>query len=206
MGTARSLEDQNKTKTDKLRDSEVLEAAAGVFYRHGYAAASVQLIADELGILKGSLYYYTRSKEELLFRLLKHVHDGLGEILNDATSSSEPPLTRLHDYVYRQVEYATRHLQSISIYYRDSDQLSEVDRETINAQRQKHKRFLQGLLAEAQATGEVTTEEDPAVLAELIFGSFIWTYRWFRPSGKQPGPAIAAAAARFAVRAVRPDR
>ncbi len=37
----------------------------------GQHAASLQDIADRLGMLKGSLYYYIQSKEDLLFDVIK---------------------------------------------------------------------------------------------------------------------------------------
>ena len=54
----------------RRREREVLDVAARLFHERGYADTSVQDIADELGILKGSLYHYIEVKEDLLFRLL----------------------------------------------------------------------------------------------------------------------------------------
>ena len=188
--------------SEKLRDAEVLTTAARVFHDYGYASSSVQLIADELGILKGSLYYYTRSKEDLLYRILKQVHDDLTEILEEVRDSSAAPLDRVREYVRRQVEYATANLREIAIYYRDSDQLSAEHVETINAQRRAHYLFLRGIVEDGQAQGSVVAG-DAAILADLVFGSFIWTYRWFDPSGRLDAGTVAEEAADFAVRAIR---
>jgi TetR/AcrR family transcriptional regulator, cholesterol catabolism regulator len=51
------------------RRADILRAAGEVFYESGYHAASMQKIADRAGILKPALYYYVRSKEDLLFEL-----------------------------------------------------------------------------------------------------------------------------------------
>jgi TetR/AcrR family transcriptional regulator, cholesterol catabolism regulator len=48
------------------RRREILTAAGETFYEKGYHAASMQDIADKVGILKPGLYYYVSSKEELL--------------------------------------------------------------------------------------------------------------------------------------------
>jgi AcrR family transcriptional regulator len=60
----------------KLRRREIIEAAAEIFHRKGYSETSVQDIAEAVGILKGSLYYYIDSKEDLLFQMLLEVHEG----------------------------------------------------------------------------------------------------------------------------------
>src|SRR5690242_13433489 len=58
-GGGSSASQRRKTKK---RDREVLDTAARVFYERGYSDASVQDVADELGILKGSLYHYIKTK------------------------------------------------------------------------------------------------------------------------------------------------
>ena len=60
----------------------IIAAAAKVFRTKGYHAATVQDIADEVGILKGSLYHHVKSKEDLLYLMVKepiaqiYEHDG----------------------------------------------------------------------------------------------------------------------------------
>ena len=63
-----------RSRPPRRRRQEILEAAAGVFHAKGYKATSIQDIADAVGILKGSLYYYITSKEDLLFEILEDVH------------------------------------------------------------------------------------------------------------------------------------
>ena len=77
------------------RDEEVLSAAARVFRAQGYAGTSVQDVADELGILKGSLYHYISSKEELLFWICSHSHEQASAIMQAAVESSDNPLESL---------------------------------------------------------------------------------------------------------------
>src|SRR3954454_2602664 len=80
----------------RKRDEEVMDAAARVFARRGYADASVQDVADELGILKGSLYHYIKMKEDLLFWLLEAVHRDVEEILEEVEAAQGlAPLDRL---------------------------------------------------------------------------------------------------------------
>src|SRR5271155_483625 len=50
---------------------DIVTAAAKVFRTKGYHAATVRDIADEVGLLKGSLYHHFDSKEELLYLVVK---------------------------------------------------------------------------------------------------------------------------------------
>ena len=92
------------SRARRKRDEEVVAAAAKVFYERGYSAATVQDIADELGILKGSLYHYIKTKEDLLFRLFEQVHKGVEAILEDVLAvEGLNPLERIELYVHRIV-------------------------------------------------------------------------------------------------------
>ena len=53
------------------RTREIIAAAAKLFKEKGYDATTIQDVADEVGMLKGSLYYHIKSKEELLYRVTK---------------------------------------------------------------------------------------------------------------------------------------
>ncbi len=187
----------------QLRDSQLLDVAAQVIYKHGYSATSVQMLADELGILKGSLYYYMRSKDDLLYRLLEEVHNELAGRLERAKAATHlDPLERLAEYVRDQVDYAARHVQLVTIYYREVDHLPEPARQAIFARRDEHGAFVREVIAEAQAAGKVRVEDSPNVLANLVFGSFVWTYRWYDVAGSLSPAELADACARFALRAI----
>ncbi len=46
---------------------EILQSAAAAFRRRGYHGASVEEIARDLRMTKGSLYYYFKNKQEILY-------------------------------------------------------------------------------------------------------------------------------------------
>jgi AcrR family transcriptional regulator len=193
----------SRARGAKKRDVEVLDAAARVFARRGYADASVQDVADELGILKGSLYHYIKMKEDLLFWLLEAVHKDVEEILEEVQQAEGlSPLERLELYVKRQVLYNLDNLERISIYYHDVDSLSEERLTTILSRRHKHERFITSLIKEAQERGEADASGDPRILANCLFATIIWTYRWYKPNGRISRQAIADHCARFVLRGV----
>ena len=72
----------------------IVEAATELFYRLGYARASVDLIAHNAGLTKRTLYYHFRSKDDLLasvFELqrglsLKRINAWSDDLPGDATT------------------------------------------------------------------------------------------------------------------------
>lgn len=187
-------------RQEKRRDGDVLEAATKVFFEQGYAAATVQDVADELGILKGSLYHYIDTKEDLLFRLFEDVHDDVEQILDEvrATEAREP-LELLKLYVRRQVEYNLMNLPRVTVYYHDMELLSKERLATVVARRRVHTRFVTNLIRELQSSGRADSSLDPRVVTNCIFSMVIWTYRWYRPGGGLGRSAIASQIADVAV-------
>ena len=193
-------------KAPKKRDREVLDAAARVFYERGYSDASVQDVADELGILKGSLYHYIDTKEDLLFRLLQETHDEIYEILEEvAKLEGLNPIERLEIYIRRQVEYNIDNLLRVSVYYHDLERLTEERRKAIVSRRREHETWVIGLIREAQSTGLADPGLDPKIAARCIFATIIWTYRWFR-KGRDGREKVASTCAAFALRGVDRQR
>lgn len=170
-------------RTPRRRDREVLDTAARIFYERGYANASVQDVADALGLLKGSLYHYIDTKEDLLFRLLDETHDDVNRILDEvAAVEGLDPIDRLRLYIRRQVEFNIDNLVKVSVYYHDIERLSELPRRKILARRRAHEEFVERLIAEAQESGAVAAALDPRGLARCIFATIIWVYTWYSPT------------------------
>src|SRR5271163_4212783 len=82
----------------------VLEAAAQVFERHGYAAGTTNRIAERAGVSIGTLYQYFADKDAILVALTEqHLQEGiaaLGPLLADLVEDPPPvraALQRLTD-------------------------------------------------------------------------------------------------------------
>ncbi|MEU9112243.1 TetR/AcrR family transcriptional regulator [Streptomyces sp. NPDC048483] len=92
--------------------AQLLEAAAAVFCKSGYTAASTNAIAREAGVSPGTLYQFFPNKEaiaiELGDRLIHQMRDTYGEAL--APGDTDIPLReRLDGIVDRFVDFNCRH-------------------------------------------------------------------------------------------------
>ena len=64
------------TARRELVENEIYEHAIRLFAERGFAGTSLQDIADALGITRPALYYYVKSKDELLAKLAADVAGG----------------------------------------------------------------------------------------------------------------------------------
>jgi AcrR family transcriptional regulator len=169
-------------RAPRRRDRDVLDAAVKVFYERGYSDATVQDVADELGILKGSLYHYIKTKEDLLFELIEEVHAQVQGILEEVEAQEGlEPIERLELYVRKQVETNLENLERISIYYHDLDRLTGERLDYVLALRRIHDQYVTSLISAAQKEGKADKSFDARLMANCVFGIIIWTYQWYRP-------------------------
>jgi AcrR family transcriptional regulator len=145
---------------------EIITAAAKVFQTKGYHAASVQDIADEVGILKGSLYHHFDSKEELLYLIVKE------------------PISRLYETVGAHLEAFDRHYPHLFVYLRETEDLKRRFRATTQLSPKQYERFWQQILREGMKTGEFRADLDVQVISYGLLGMLNWLYKWYDPRGR----------------------
>jgi AcrR family transcriptional regulator len=88
----------------------ILQAAAEVFAREGYARATTNKIAERAGVSVGSLYQYFPNKDSLLARLLAQHHAEVDRVVATALGRLADPATPLEQGLRRfLVELVTLH-------------------------------------------------------------------------------------------------
>lgn len=168
-------------KSREERWSELLEVATQVFYEKGYEAASLQDIADRLGMLKGSLYYYIQSKEDLLYEVVNEVHqEGLATIEGLAAQEG-PALERLRGVIVGHIEHECDTLTKTSVFLHELEALTPERQREVIGSGHAYRRVFSDLIAEGQKEGQIRAAVDPKLGALWILGSINWVYRWFRP-------------------------
>lgn len=185
------------------RRAEVLATAAEQFRTKGYAATSVQDIADSLGMLKGSLYHYIESKEDLLYEVIRSVHEDYVDEFAASRAVEGTPLERIHAFVRRQVLYNAEKIDVAAVFTQELSHLEEGRRKEIQRFRAEVRDYLIELITAGQADGEVADHLDPSLAAMAIFGMMNWLYQWYRSDGPRSPDDVASQFAEMAVRSLR---
>jgi AcrR family transcriptional regulator len=186
----------------RKRRGEVVDAAARVFHARGYEATSIQDIADEVGILKGSIYYYISSKEDVLFEILDEVHRAAFTSVQDAIESGTDPLAQIGSFVATLARFNADNLERMGIFLHDFRSLSAGRREEIVRERDRYDVILRRLLSAGKDRGVVCPDIDPKLTALAVMGMINTIYHWYRPGGGLRSQYIGSVYADLAVRAV----
>lgn len=193
-------------KPREERWAELIEVATQVFYEKGYDGASLQDIADRLGMLKGSLYYYIQSKEDLLFDVISTVHrDGLAVVRARADVVGSP-LEKLESVIVGHVEHTCRNLVPTAVFLHELSALPDDRRKEVLGSEHAYQGVFRDLIEQAQSQGDVRADLDPRLAALSVLGSTNWVYRWFRPGGAFTPEQIGAEMAEMSIRGIATEK
>lgn len=171
-------------KPREERWSEIVQVATKVFHEKGYEAATLQEIADHLGLLKGSLYYYIQTKEDLLYEVVNGVHQGGLDNVKKLAAGEDDALERLRNVVVGHIEYECAHLAETSVFLHELDALPAERRREILGEDHAYRGLLTELIETGKEEGVIRSEVVPKLAALWVLGSVNWAYRWFVPGGE----------------------
>jgi AcrR family transcriptional regulator len=181
------------------RQAEVTEAAIEIFWQKGYRAASIQDVAEKVGVLKGSLYYYIESKEDLLWRIIEDVHHEWSEILEQAGELEAGPIERIHAFIKLHIEWYLRNMKEVSVFFREWQHLGGDRLRTVKERRRRYEQVIRELFAAAQEAGEVSSELNLQYASRFVLAAVNAVPDWYRPSGGDSPARVADAYADMTV-------
>jgi AcrR family transcriptional regulator len=188
-----------KSNPPRRRHVEVLEAAARVFHEKGYESTSIQDIAEAVGILKGSLYYYIRSKEDLLYEIIKDVHEDALANVRHVDEMEGDALQKMRAFVTSHLIFNAKNMTKMGVFFHDFRSLSGERRRTIVEARDVYDELVRRLIRDGQEQKIICPDIDPKSSSFAIMGALNWIYQWYKPQGKLSATAIADEFADFVV-------
>ncbi|OPX86942.1 MAG: HTH-type transcriptional repressor KstR2 [Pelotomaculum sp. PtaB.Bin104] len=170
---------------------EIIQVAAKLFRRLGYAETSMKDIADKVGILKGSLYHHFSSKEELLNEV---INEGINRLLVVALRVHEKhrqsPRERLKLLIEIHLLHLTKNNENLVIASNQIDKLTPEHRDNYIVKRDLYEKLLRETLEEG-----IRADEFPPVDIKLtvlaILGMCNWLIQWYQHDGPYSAEYIA---------------
>jgi AcrR family transcriptional regulator len=180
------------------RKIEILRSAVDAFRRRGFHGASMDQIARALGMQKGNLYYYFKSKEAILFFCHDYSLDILLERLGEVEREQAPPAQRLRRLIVAFVHMILDDLHGTALTM-DLQALTRPHLRSVVKKRDRFDRGVRAVIEDGMRQG-VFRPGDSKLLAFAILGAANWITRWYDPAGKASSDAIATAFADYLVR------
>jgi AcrR family transcriptional regulator len=205
---AESAPRRQKTAKFDRKLVEILRTAASVFAEVGYDPASIRMVADRAGVSVAGLYYYVRSKDELLYLIQYHVFDGL--VRRFASDSAQMlaaggeaarPQARLHRFIHNHLDHFLTDMASLTVCTRELGRLSgDYLQQVETLQRAYFHQAFEIFLELCSTHDDRRMDPRPATLA--LFGTINWVSSWYDEASDTSAGELAGEFAKLYLRGV----
>lgn len=166
---------------------EIIASCADLFDKVGYHGMSMQMLADEVGLGKPTLYHYFASKADILFEMHQlHIEALLNSLNAEAAKSSDPGtlLTQACADTLREIAEHPGYVRAFMDHY---DDLEGEHRTQIRNRRREYFNRICAILSDGIASGKFR-ECDPELTALAFLGMCNWAYKWYPRMAKKTPP------------------
>jgi AcrR family transcriptional regulator len=182
------------------RRRRLKEAATAVFAEKGYEAATTREIAARAQLGAATLFRYAEQKRDLLLMIVNDALIDIDAVAFAQVDRSAPLADALLVLFTPRFEYWSANLSLAretiheTVLARASDETFEARRYTVR--RRQLLEVMVDLIRHKQACGEVRSDEDPELIAELVLGIYLAHVRhWLA----DPKPNVVRGVARLRV-------
>jgi len=190
-----------KDGVSRFKRGLVLNAAAKLFFERGYAATTVDAIADELSASKRAIYDHFGGKSDILVAICEQAIRFSVDLAERVARDKGDPAEKLARLAREFTGIVIDNRDYITIASREMKFLPEESLKRISRMQERFDRILGAVLAEGVARGQFDIP-DPDLTGLAISGMIIGIYRWYRAGGRLSPPAIAETMAQTASRMV----
>lgn len=169
------------------RSSALLDAAARLFARYGYAATSMRDIAAEVEMLPGSLYYHFPSKEDLLLAVYDAGVQDLRNAAIDAVQRENEPWARLEALCRSHLEIVLRDSDYAQVLIR----VVPHDIPSVAGRLTELRESYESVFREVFARLPLMSSADQRSLRLMLMGALNWTPFWFDLKGRDSPRTLA---------------
>jgi AcrR family transcriptional regulator len=169
----------------------ILRTAARIFAEKGYHPTSMRDISRATEVSLAGLYYYCKSKEELLFLIQDNcfgrVHERLLERLRETTD----PVAKLRLVIENHLSFFAANMAEMKVLSHEAESLAGEMRAHVTGRKQQYTRLVRRILSEVQQAREGARagrdadapKPDLTVSTYALFGMMNWIYNWYDPRG-----------------------
>jgi len=177
--------DDFKSLDKSQRKRRIVDAAIKVFHQKGYRAATLDDVANELGLTKAAIYHYVSSKENLLSIIYMQALENYFANAHKISELDLPPPEKMRFFIRNHIRHvAVENLAMLAVFLTEENQLPEEDYRKIRQEKRKYNQVVEAIIEAGVAQG-CFKPTDAGLQANAILALCNSLHRWYKP-GQSP--------------------
>ncbi|WP_307796516.1 TetR/AcrR family transcriptional regulator [Actinomadura barringtoniae] len=174
------------------RREHLVKLAAELFAEKGFQATTVRNIAEEAGILSGSLYHHFDSKESIVDEILSGFFTEIMSAYQGVIDQGMSPRDTIAGLVRLAFGTLEPHRAAITVMQNDWNYLKGMDRFAYltKSEDEVEKMWVDTIKA-GQKDGSFREDIDPKLTYRMIRDTVWVAVRWFKPGGRLNSKGLA---------------
>ncbi|MCZ6791683.1 MAG: TetR/AcrR family transcriptional regulator [Candidatus Dadabacteria bacterium] len=169
----------------KSRKEEIIKAASNLFSQKSYHDVTMDQIAGEVGVAKGTIYLYFKSKENLYLGILEHTFETIESILEREIAKEDPAPQKLKKILRLIFQFYFQNMDVLRILTRDETRLIREHFEFTEHWRHRRIKLYRKVLEKGIKEGSFRSA-NTELMALIIFG-LVGSVMFFYPTDKTAG-------------------
>ncbi|TDI90187.1 MAG: TetR/AcrR family transcriptional regulator [Candidatus Dadabacteria bacterium] len=169
----------------KSRKEEIIKAASNLFSQKSYHDVTMDQIAGEVGVAKGTIYLYFKSKENLYLGILEHTFETIESILEKEIAKEDPAPLKLKKILRLIFQFYFQNMDVLRILTRDETRLIREHFEFTEHWRHRRIKLYRKVLEKGIKEGSFRSA-NTELMALIIFG-LVGSVMFFYPTDKTAG-------------------
>ena len=158
----------------------VLKTSAAIFAEKGYHSTSIRDIARATEMSLSGLYYYFKSKDELLFLIQDYCFSTVIEDCHKLLDGVDDPVHRLKLLIENHLHYFVHNMNEMKVLSHEANAISGDLFKKVNSKKRQYVDLVMALLEEIAREHRVRGV-DLRVATFSLFGMMNWIYNWYNP-------------------------
>lgn len=158
----------------------ILKTSAAVFAKKDYHSTSIRDIARATEMSISGLYYYFKSKEELLYLIQDYCFSTVIADCQRLLEGVADPVHRLKLLIENHLNYFVNNMNEMKVLSHEADSITGDYFKEVNSKKRQYVDMVIGLLEEIAARHKVK-DLDVRVATFSLFGMMNWIYSWYDP-------------------------